>query len=175
MPVGPAILWPEKATKSQPRARDVDGHVGHALGGVDDHDRAVAVRQVAATSRTGLMPSTLEAWTSDTTFVFGPMKSSSWSRRSRAVFVDVDVAEDGALLFGDELPGHEVRVVLHDAEDDLVAGAEVGAAPGVGDQVERLCSVAGEDDAAAVGRLDEARDLAARAFVGLGGLFGKLM
>ena len=93
------------------------------------------------------MPSTLEAWTSETTLVLGPMKFSSWSRRSRAVFVDVDVADDGALLLRDELPGHQVRVVLHDRQDDLVAGVKVGVAPGVGDKVQRLCGVAGEDDA----------------------------
>ena len=91
-----------------------------------------------------------------------------------ALVVDVDVAQDGAALLGDELPGDHVAVVLDDADDDLVAGLEEAPSPGVRDEVDPLGRVAREDDAlGAVGRLDEARDLGARAFVGLGRLFGE--
>ena len=43
MPVGPHILWPEKARKSQPELGDVGGEVGHVLAGVDQHERAGGV------------------------------------------------------------------------------------------------------------------------------------
>ncbi len=41
IPVGPSILWEEKATKSAPSS--VGRPVGDELGGVDDHPGAVLV------------------------------------------------------------------------------------------------------------------------------------
>ena len=45
MPVGPSILWPVNAKKSQPMRRDVDRHVGDALRAVDQAEGAVLVGQ----------------------------------------------------------------------------------------------------------------------------------
>ena len=56
-----------------------------------------------------------------------------------------NVGELRAPLRGQELPGDEVRVVLHHAEDDQVPLADIAAAPGLGDEVDRLGRVADED------------------------------
>ena len=56
-----------------------------------------------------------------------------------------NVGDLRAPLRGQELPGDQVGVVLHDAEDDQVALADVAAAPGLGDEVDRLGRVADED------------------------------
>ena len=81
-----------------------------------------------------------------------------------AVVGDRDELEVAVLLLDEELPRNEVGVVLHLGQDDRVAPADVPAAPRVGDEVDRLGGVAGEDDLVAVGRVDEPRRRWARAF-----------
>ena len=63
----------------------------------------------------------------------------------------------------DELPRHEVRVVLELGDHDDVAGAEVGEPVGVGDQVQGLGGVAHEDDLAVRRGVDEGAHLLAGA------------
>lgn len=58
----------------------------------------------------------------------------------------VEVDELGAGLAADLLPRNQVGVVLHDGDDDLVARLEDCGCKALGDQVERLARVAGEDD-----------------------------
>ena len=77
-----------------------------------------------------------------------------------AVVGDRDELEVAVPLLDEELPRDEVGVVLHLGQDDRVAAVDVPAAPRVGDEVDRLGRVAGEDDLVAVGRVDEPRDLA---------------
>ena len=55
--------------------------------------------------------------------------------------------------------------MLHLGQDDGVAAADVPPAPRVGDEVDRLGRVAGEDDLVAVGRVDEPGDLGPRPLV----------
>ena len=87
-----------------------------------------------------------------------------------ALLVEGHELEVGVLLLGEQLPGHEVGVVLHLGEHDRVRPADVPAAPGVGDEVDGLGRVADEDDLARVGRVDEGRDRDARILVGRGRL-----
>ena len=63
-----------------------------------------------------------------------------------AVVVDRRPFEHRALPLAQEMPRHDVGVVLHDREHDLVALLQPLAAEGIGDQVDRLGGVAGEDD-----------------------------
>ena len=72
-------------------------------------------------------------------------------------------------LAAQQLPRDDVRVVLHLGEHHEVAGADVGPAPRVGDEVDRLGRVAGEDGLAGR-RAGERGDLLARDLVGLGRL-----
>jgi hypothetical protein len=81
-----------------------------------------------------------------------------------AVLVDLEHQELRALAVCDVLPRNEVRVVLELGDDDRVAGAEVVAAPRVGDEVQALGRVSDEDDFACVGRVEERAHLLARAF-----------
>ncbi len=88
---------------------------------------------------------------------------------------DRDETQLGALLLGDQLPRNQIGVMLHLGQQDRVAGAQVGAAPRLRDQVDRLGAVLGEDDFAGRGRADERRDPAPRVLVGLGRLLGDLV
>ena len=59
--------------------------------------------------------------------------------------IDADKLEPGRHLGRQQLPGHQVAVMLHLGEQDAVAGADVDAPPAVTDEVDRLGGVAGED------------------------------
>jgi hypothetical protein len=83
------------------------------------------------------------------------------------------IAQGEAELVAQDLPGHDVGVVLHLGDEHLVARAQIGATPGVGHQVDALRRAAGEDHLAAVGRVDEAGDLLPRALEGRGGFLAQ--
>ena len=110
-------------------------------------ETAPAARTRATISATGLIvPSTFETWVKATSRT-SPRASSASSclERELAALVDLQVAQLGAALAAEHLPGHEVRVVLHLGDQHRVAGADVRAAPRVGDEVDRLGHVLGED------------------------------
>src|SRR4051794_21269954 len=79
--------------------------------------------------------------------------------------------QDHAQPLAQEVPGHDVGVVLHLRDDDLVAGLETSA-EARGHQVHRLCAALGEDDLGGLGA-DEGRDLLAGGLIGVGGLVGQ--
>ena len=78
-----------------------------------------------------------------------------------------DVAEDRAGHLRRELPGHDVRVVLHVGEEDLVALLQELAPPPLGHEVQRFGGPAREHDRARVRSAEERRELGARALEGL--------
>ena len=118
------------------------------------------------------VPSTFETWATATSF--GPRSSSARVRGEveQAVVGDRRPSRSRPGALGEQLPGDDVRVVLHLREHDPVAGADVGVAPGVGDEVDRLGDVAGEDDLAPVGGADVVGDRRAGALIG-GGRLGR--
>lgn len=79
------------------------------------------------------------------------------------------------MALAQEVPGHDVGVVLHDREHDLVALLDVGLAPGRCHEVDGLGDIAGEDDFFTTRRVDEFRYLAARALVSLGRGIGEIV
>ena len=87
-----------------------------------------------------------------------------------AGIVDRRNLDHRAATLGDELPRHDVRMMLHDGQHDLVARPELGPAPARGDQVDSLGGAADEDDFALIGRAEELAGLLARAFHRLGRL-----
>ena len=161
MPLGPSILWPEKATKSASQRLHVDRDVRDGLAGVDEHrgaggvrgvgeradvvDRAEHVRHRGDREQLGAVEQTVEV---------GEVEP--------VVAVDGDPAQLDAALGGEDVPRHDVGVVLHVGEQDRVALAQVRAGPRVRDQVDRLGDVPGEDDLVRRAGVDEAGDLGAR-------------
>ncbi len=67
-----------------------------------------------------------------------------------------------------QLPGHDVGVMLHDGEEHLIAGLQEGRTPAVGDEVDGLGGVPHEDDLARIGGTEEAPHLLARLLIELG-------
>ena len=122
------------------------GHLDHLRDGVD---RAKGVRDVSERDEPGL-----EA-----------QQDLEDVESEQAVVRDGDELEVGVLLLDEELPRDEVGVMLHLGQDDDVAARDVLAAPRIGDEVDRLRGIAGEDDLVGVGRVDEFCDRCARSLI----------
>ncbi len=89
--------------------------------------------------------------------------------------VDVHVLDRGSLLGGQDLPRHDVRVVLEEGEDEQVALLDMLASPRIRDQVDGLSGAARVDDLLGRGRVDELTDLRAGRLVVRGRLFGDVV
>ena len=84
-----------------------------------------------------------------------------------AELVDRRDAQRGAGLLAEDLPRHDVRVVLQPRQQHLVAGLQRHPAVGLRDQVDAVGRARRQDDRTVIRRVDEARGLDARAFVEL--------
>ena len=133
MPVGPNSLCPEKAKKSQPSACTSTGQMGRRLRAVHQHHDAPRPRSLRRARRTGLIvPSALERCATATSRVRSLSRRSNASRSSSPVLGDRRGAQHGSGLLGHELPGDDVRVVLHPGDQDLVARLEATRGPSSG-------------------------------------------
>ena len=79
----------------------------------------------------------------------------------------------GAGPLGDDLPGHDVRMVLQLGQEDLVAGPEVRPAPAFRREVDAFGGAAHEDAAAGGRHAEETGDDLAGALEGDGGLLAE--
>ena len=138
---------------------DVDRHVRHGLGAVDQHERAGRVGHLGhLADRVDRAERVRDVGERDE-LRLEPEQHLEHVEAQDPVVGDRDELEVAVLLLDEELPRDEVGVVLHLGQDDRVAAGDVAAAPRVRDEVDRLGRVAGEDDLVAVGRVDEAGDL----------------
>ena len=118
--------------------------------------RACASARYAATGMT--VPSAFETWATATSRVRGSRAAvANASSRARRV-VDRRHAQARAGALAQHLPGHDVGVVLHVGDQDLVARRRRGAPEALRHQVDRLGGAAHEDDLARRSRgAEEAR------------------
>ena len=168
----PQRLVPREDVEVAAQLRHVDRQVRDCLGAVDQHQRAGGV---CAIDHLAHADDGADA-------VRDVGEGDQLRPRAQEHLVDVETEParlvDGhelqvpVALLGQHLPGDEVGVVLQLGQDDGVGAPDVAAAPGVGDQVDRLGGVAGEDDLARARRADEVGDLRAGRLVGRGRLLG---
>ena len=146
---------------------DIDLHVCHALRAVDDGDSADAVRLLD-----NLLDVVLEAQDvrdlrhSDNLRLLRDLRLDVFIREI-AVFLQIDVLERRTRRLGNELPRHEVAVMLRDRDDNLIAGFDIVQAVAVGDEVQRLRRILGEDNLLGAGRIDELRRARTRILIDL--------
>ena len=173
MPVGPCILWPEKARKSAPRV-----FTSVTWWGTDwapSTTTTAPCRWAASAMRRHRVDGAEHVGHRGDRHAPWPPPSvrSRSAEVEPALAVDRQVAQLEAERLGQHQPRDEVGVVLHLGEHDDVAAGQVGAAPAVGDQVERLGRVLREDDLAlGVRGADEPPDRPAGPLVERGGALG---
>ena len=68
-----------------------------------------------------------------------------------------------ALTLAQEMPRHDVGVMLHDRKYDFIAGLDALAAESIGDEIDGLGGIASEDDLFLTPGIEEAGNLLARA------------
>src|SRR5437763_6128045 len=151
-----AHLVATEGVEVDPELLDVDRHVWHRLGTVDQHQRAGPVRRLGhrldwidGPERVRLVgdgeqPHTLEL-------------AVQLLELEQAVIIDAQKAERGVNLLGQQLPGYQIAVMLPLSQEDAVAGPDVCPAPAVANQVDGLGRVSGEDHFFWRGRTDEGR------------------
>ena len=83
------------------------------------------------------VPRTFDMCVMATIFVRGEKKLLEFVDEEIALVVDWCPFDHGALALAQEVPGHDVGVVLHDREDDLVPLPDRHAAEGIRDEVDR--------------------------------------
>ena len=127
---------------------------------------ARAAAQIAFTSTT--VPSTFDICVTRDQLRPRPDRVDHLLRVERAVGLDVDPLQHHPLPLAQEVPGHDVGVMLHHAQHDLVARLEPRRRPGVADHVDPHGRAGGEDDLVLVRRAEEALHDAARRLVLLG-------
>ncbi len=154
---------------------DVDGHVRHGLRPVDQDqgsggmrhlghlahriDGAEHVRDVG--KRDELRPQS--------------QQDLEHLELQESVVGDRHEFEVAVLLLDEDLPGHQVGVVLHLGQQDAVAAANVPSSPRVGHEIDGLGGVADEHDLVCVGGVDQPRRHRSGAFVGRRGALGELV
>ena len=184
MPVGPSILWPEKTRKSAPVAVTSTGMCGTDWQASSTTSAPTSWARVVTASSGLTVPRTLDWWVSATTFVRSLSSSSRRGQVEPALVGDTEPAQRGTGADAELLPRHQVGVVLHLGDEDLVAGADAeagsiragggGVAQRVGHEVDPLGGVLGEHDLVSAGA-DERGDPRAGRLVGLGRLLGELV
>ena len=86
-----------------------------------------------------------------------------------AALGEAGMAQHATGAIRQQLPGHQVAVMLHHREQHLIARAQVGFAPAAGHQVDGLAGVAGEHNFVGADRTHKGRGLGASPFKTFGG------
>ena len=186
MPSGANILCPENARKSTPRSSTSTGRCGTDWQASSTTRAPTAwARSVSSRDRVHRAEHVGDVGEREHLGALGE-QAVEVGEVEPAVGRDRHPAQGRAGAPAGLLPRDEVGVVLHLGDEHLVAGAErepvavpaaatVGAVgEGVGDEVDRLGGVAGEDDLGGPGP-DEPRDGLAGRLVGVGALLGELV
>ena len=92
-----------------------------------------------------------------------------------AIVLDRHPNELDAHALAQEMPGHDVRVVLHLRDDNLVAFFQMVHRPAIGDGVDRLGRALGENDLLHAFGIDERAHLLARRLIGFRCGIGQIM
>ena len=164
-PGWPAHLVAGEGVEVDPEILDVDRHVGHRLGAVHQDESAGSVRRIGdrldgidrpqgvRLVRDGEQANAVEL-------------SLERVQLQQSVVIDTEELQPRRYLAGQELPGHEVAVVLHLSQQDAITRADVGPAPAEANQVDRLGGIPGEDHFLRRAGVDEPGDPLARSLVG---------
>ena len=103
------------------------------------HPRSQHIRQVGDRDQLGL----------------GSNRIDHLLRVKRPGLVHIDPFQNHALTLAQEMPRHNIGVVFHDAEDDLIPGLEVRHRPTVGHQIDAFRRACVHDDFVFAGSVQE--------------------
>ncbi len=145
----------------------IDFEVRHGLGPIDQYRNAPGMRQfdqvphrVDRAKGVGEMGHCNQPGA-------GAKQALEFFQQQFARVVDRRHPQDGTRALARQLPRHDIGMVLHRADQDLVAGPQALSVTGR-HQVDRLRGATHEHDLLAPGRMDQALHRVARRLVGIG-------
>ena len=153
----------------------VDVGMHRALCAVDQHRNAVGVRDPRHLFHRHQRAQHVRHVGDGDHFGAGPEQLLEFVDEKMSLVVDRRPFDHRALPLAQKMPGHDVGMVLHDREHDLVAGLDPLAPERIGDEVDGLGRIAGEDDLFLAPGIEERRYFFARAFISLGRLVGEVV
>ena len=105
----------------------------------------------------------------------GPQQFFVFLHEEITGIVDGHDLDDDPRFVPEQLPGHDVGVMLHMGEDNLVAFLEEFASIGMGYQIDRRRDIAGKDDLVVFFGVEETGDLGAGLLVIVGGFLAQVI
>ncbi len=167
---GPQDLVPGEHVEVRADGPHVDRQVRHGLRPVDEDEGACGVGLVDHAADRRERPQGVGLVGEGDQLGSRAQQDLPGLEVQEAVPIEGHELEVGVLLLREELPGHQVGVMLELRQDDGVSPPDVATSPGVGDEVDGLGGVADEDDLGRVRSADEVRHGLACTFVGRRGL-----
>ena len=148
---------------------DIDWQMRRALRRVNDHRRADRSGHLGNLRNRGNTAEHVGHVNNRDDSRVGVNRGSGRIHVDLLVVVELDETEHRAGALGDQLPGNEVGVMLSGGQDDFVSRPQPSTER-VGEQVQRLRGVAGEDDLSMARSSDELGHLFANVLVRCGRL-----
>ena len=121
-------------------------HVRHGLRAIHQHGNVVAVRQFDHSLERIDRAERIRDVRDGDQLRSRPEQFRKFVEQQLAVVVDRSDAKLGALFVAQNLPRHDVGVMLHCGDQHFVAGLNVGAAKGLRDQIDAFGGAADEND-----------------------------
>ena len=168
--MGPSILWPLNARKSQSSSATETPLCGTSCAASTATSAPTACAASTSWPRGVIVPRALDIPVTRQDLGLLVQQRAELREVELPVVGEGDVAEDRAGHLRRELPGDDVRVVLHIGEQDLVALLEELPPPALRDEVQRFGGPAREHDRARIRSAEEAGELGSCSLEGLGRL-----
>ena len=153
---GPVDLVAAECVEVAVEGLHIDGEVGHGLRAIDEDGNAHAMREIDHFADRGHRAQRIRNLGDGDEFGARADQPGKFFEFKLAAVVDGRNAEMRAFFLAQNLPRHNVGVMLHGRDENFIAGADMGAAVALRHEIDGLGGAADEDDLARVGSVEEA-------------------
>lgn len=143
----------------------INGRVHRALRAIDQHRHALFPRRLADRLHIDLGAQHVGQMRNRHQLGFRPDRVNYLLRIKRPGHIAIDPFQHHALTFTQEVPRHDIGVMLHHAEDDLIARLHPRHGPAIGHHIDAFGGAGIEDNLILIGGIQELGDDAPDAFV----------
>lgn len=154
---------------------DIDRHMRHGLGAIDEHAGAMAMRDRDHLLHGCHRPERVRDLRQRNNPCFRRQQLGIFLQNHLAAVIDRGHPQDRAGVGAEHLPGHDVGVMVEPGDYNLIALPDIAAAPGLRDKIDGLGRAARENDVIWRTRTKEAADFFARRLVSVGRARGERM
>ena len=172
---GPVKLVPGDGIEITAQGIDIDRHMHRTLASVDQHGHALGMGGVADCLYINFGPQDIGKLCNCDQFGARRDGVDHLLRIKIAACIHINPLEGNALAFAQEMPGHDIGVMLHHRQENLIARLHAGHGPAVGDHVDALGGAGIQNDLILIGNAEKPRNRAAHGFVFFGRQIAEVM